>query len=91
MCKEATESVKQMQKVFGYMNTQLLEQAEFLAVKRAKRYVRSMTEMSNEQIQFGSEIITQYTNLSNTLCEIFTKISTQEEQILDQYKKKPEN
>ena len=50
-----------MQKVFGYMNTQMLEQSEFVGLKRAKRYVRAMTELCNEHIENYSEVL--YNNL----------------------------
>jgi len=74
-----------MQKVFGYLNVQLLEQAKFLSIKRAKRYVRSLTELCNEQIQHGTETTNTYSNLSNTLCSIFKQVSEEEELLNEPY------
>lgn len=74
-----------MQKVFGYLNVQLLEQAKFLSVKRAKRYVRSLTELCNEQIQHGTETTNTYSNLSNTLCGIFKQVCDEEEAMNEPY------
>ena len=56
MLPASTQCLKQMQKVFGYMNTQMLEQSEFVGLKRAKRYVRAMTELCNEHIENYSEV-----------------------------------
>ena len=57
MLPGSTQCLKQMQKVFGYMNTQMLEQSEFVGLKRAKRYVRAMTELCNEHIENYSEVL----------------------------------
>lgn len=56
MLPEATSGIKNMQKVFGYLNEQMLTQSEFLGRKRSKRYVRALSEMCNEQIQNCTEV-----------------------------------
>ncbi len=56
MLPQQSQCLKQMQKVFGYMNTQMLEQSEFVGLKRAKRYVRVLTELCNEHIENYSEV-----------------------------------
>jgi hypothetical protein len=71
-----------MQKVFGYMNTQMLEQSEYLGLKRAKRYTRALTELCNEHIENYNETSMNLTNLNNTMCNIFRKICEAEERML---------
>lgn len=56
MLPTQTNILKQMQKFFGYMNVQMLEQTEYLGIKQAKRYVRAMTELCNEHIQNYSDV-----------------------------------
>lgn len=56
MLPQQTQCLKQMQKVFGYMNTQMLEQSEFVGLKRAKRYVRALTELCNEHIETYQDV-----------------------------------
>lgn len=56
MLPQQTACLKQMQRVFGYMNVQMLEQSEFLSIKRAKRYVRALTELCNEHIENFSDV-----------------------------------
>lgn len=56
MLPNQTIILKQMQKFFGYMNVQMLEQTEFLGLKQAKRYVRALTELCNEHIQNYSDV-----------------------------------
>lgn len=51
-----TAVLKQMQKFFGYMNVQMMEQTEYLGLKQAKRYVRALTELCNEHIQNYSDV-----------------------------------
>lgn len=45
-----------MQRVFGYMNSQMLEQSEFIGLKRARRYARALTELCNEHIENYSNV-----------------------------------
>jgi len=71
-----------MQKVFGYMNTQMLEQSEFVGLKRAKRYVRALTELCNEHIENYSETSMNLTNLNNLMCNIFRKICDAEKKLV---------
>lgn len=78
-----------MQKVFGFMNTQMLEQSEYLGLKRAKRYVRALTELCNEHIDIYSDVTfslplqtsVKLTNLNNTMVNIFRKVCDAEEKL----------
>jgi hypothetical protein len=79
---QQSASLKQMQKVFGYMNTQMLEQSEFVGLKRAKRYVRALTELCNEHIENYSETSMNLTNLNNLMCNIFRKICDSEKKLV---------
>lgn len=56
MLPTQTMCLKNMQKVFGYMNTQMLEQSEYLGTKRAKRYVKAIFDLSNEHIDLYSDV-----------------------------------
>lgn len=56
MLPEATAGIKNMQKVFGYLNQQMLTQSEFLGKKRSKRYVRALSELCNAQILNATEV-----------------------------------
>jgi hypothetical protein len=56
MLPQQTNTLKQMQKFFGYMNVQMLEQTEYLGLKQAKRHVRALTELCNEHIQNFSDV-----------------------------------
>jgi hypothetical protein len=57
MLPQHTGILKQMQKFFGYMNVQMLEQTEYLGLKQSKRYVRALTELCNEHIQNYSDVV----------------------------------
>lgn len=80
---KASHNLKQMQKVFGFLNTQLLDQSHFHALKRAKRYIKAMTELSNEMIQHFAESTSNFRDLSNSSCKIFENIATKEQEIND--------
>lgn len=68
MLPQQTQCLKQMQKVFGYMNTQMLEQSEFVGLKRAKRYIRALTELCNEHIETYQDVdVNSYYRLLSTL------------------------
>lgn len=56
MLPEASAGIKNMQKVFGYLNQQMLTQSEFLGKKRSKRYVRALSELCNAQILNATEV-----------------------------------
>lgn len=56
MLPQQTQTLKAMQKVFGYMNLQLAEQSEFIGLKRARRYLRAVTSFCNELIENYSEV-----------------------------------
>lgn len=77
-----TAALKNMQKVFGHLNVQMTEQSEFLGIKRSKRYVRAMTELCNEQIEYFAESTMIFSALNNSLCNIFRKICEGEDKLL---------
>lgn len=79
-----TAALKNMQKVFGYLNVQMTEQSEFLGIKRSKRYVRAMTELCNEQIEYFAESTMIFSGLNNSLCNIFRKICEGEDKLLQE-------
>lgn len=56
MLPSQSESLKELQKVFGFLNVQMLEQSEFVGLKRAKRYVRALTEWMGENMVIFSEV-----------------------------------
>lgn len=64
------------------MNTQMLEQSEFIGLKRGKRYVRALTELCNEHIENYSDTSMSLTNLNNLMCNIFRKICDSEKKLL---------
>lgn len=67
-----------MQKVFGYVNVQLLDQNYHAGVKRAKRYILAFTELSHGLLKHYSESSMDFTSLSQKCCEIFDKTSEEE-------------
>ena len=70
-----------MQKVFGYLNTQMVDQSHFHGLKRAKRYIKAVNEMSSEIIHHFAESTSNFSQLSNKACQIYDKIAGQEEDI----------
>lgn len=70
-----------MQKVVGYLNTQMIDQSHYHGMKRGKRYIKAITELSNEMMQHFSESSANFGDLNQKACQIYEKIGTQEEEI----------
>lgn len=64
-----------MQRVFGYLNMQMLEQSELLGIRRAKRYIKALSYICTDHIDTYSEISMILSNLNNMICNVHNQIT----------------
>lgn len=56
MFPSLTQPVLSMGRVFGHLNSQMVDLGGLIGSRKAKRYVRAMSEMCNEQITHCAEV-----------------------------------
>lgn len=69
-----TRRIKEMQKIFGYLNSQMLEQSEYLGLKRSKRYAIAISEFCSELLDTYSEAAMDIAIHNNHICNLFNEI-----------------
>lgn len=60
---QATEDIKNIQQVFGYLNVKMVEESNHVFQSRSKRIIQAMTEFCKDQI----EIIGGVSHLNHAL------------------------